>query len=248
MAGDAATGIKKGVEQGVKGVGQVLGGLGKVITGDSNGWKNVQEGFKTAANGTVLFATTGVVTVLAVADPVVGSALFWSGVAMQGIAKFIYETINKWRGKPACNPGRELDRLMTVPKNTLGDGDRFAGALSTPSKYLSSIFDGVGAWEMTGCDAVGYGKTIRDAQLSTDGFWTADLKIICFDVQGQRSQATPDRYIRLEIIPGTQRTNQRPITCFDRTTSCSFQGPMMWDRTKTATTLAVIWKCIPMPN
>jgi len=140
-------------------------GLGKVLTGHPDGWKDLQDGVKTAVNGTVLIATTGVVTVIAAADPLVGT--FVSLVPhprLQGIAKFIYETINKWRGKPSCNPTKEVERLMTVPKRTLGDGDRFAGALSTPFKYLSSIFDGVGAWEMTGCDAVGYGRPIRDAQ------------------------------------------------------------------------------------
>lgn len=215
-----------------KGTVQAAAGLGKVLTGKKDGWKDVQDGLKNMATGTVVVVTSGTMVAVAAADPVIGTVFFGAPSPLQGFSKFLYETISRWKGHPDCNPQEQLSRLMTVPKKTLGDVDRLAGAASTPAKYISSIFDGTGAWEQTGCDGSGVGIPIRDGQISTDGFWTVDLKLADdgFEIQGQK--ATPGHFIRLEIVPGTAAHDSASAHNPKPSDVIRFSGPMVWDKDK----------------
>ena len=179
-------------------------------------------------NGVLQVAVSGVVTVATMADPLIGTVFFGQPTPLQGLAKLIYDMVAHWKGHPTCNPGEQLNRLMTVPKKTLDDPSRLLGAASTPAKYISSLFDRFGAREPTGCDGVGIGRPVREAQLSTDGLWTVDVAISDFDIQG--SQAPPGRYIRLEVFPNTDAHASIAGHTPTSTDVIRFRGPMMWDK------------------
>lgn len=214
----------------VQGGGQVFQGAGQVITGHpAEGWKTIQDGGKTIINGTIQVAVTGAVTAVTMADPLVGVVFFGAPSPLQAVSKFIYDTVSHWKGHPDCNPQEQFGRVMTIPKKTLDDPSRLVGAASTPFKYLSSIVDGYGAWEPTGCDAVGIGRPVREGQISTDGFWTVDLAISKFTIQGTEEDPT-GRYIRLEIIPGTDAHDSVAARTPEPSDVIGFRGPMMWDK------------------
>ena len=223
---------KEGVKDVVtigQGTGGLLLGTWQVITlHPSEGWKTIQDGGKTIISGVVQIAVAGALTAVTMADPIVGTLFFGAPSPLQAIAKFMYETYLKWTGLPTCNPQQQVGRLMTIPKKKLDDPSRLLGAASTPLKYLSSIFHGYGGWEVTGCDAVGIGRPVREAALSTDEFWTVDLAISDFDVQGTKAES--GRYIRLEIIPGTDAHSsvaaRKPVP----SDVIRFRGPMVWDK------------------
>jgi len=224
----AADSAAQGMAKTIQGAGQAAGGLGKVLTGNKEGWNDVGEGVKNMATGAVVVATSGSMIAIAAADPLIGTVFFNAPSPLQGVAKFLYDTISRWKGKPDCNPQEQVNRLMTVPKKTLGDGDKLAGVFTTPAKYILSIWDGSNGWEATGCDAVGTGQPVREAQVSTDGLWTVDLKLLSLDVQG--TQAPEGRYLRLEImpdVPAHTSASRHPPTAAD---VFRFSGPMIWDK------------------
>ena len=228
---DAVNGAVAGVKKGLEGVGNVLKGGGQVLTGHfGDGWKTMQDGGKEIINGALQIAVTGVVTVATMADPLIGAVFFGQPSPLQGVAKFIYDTISRWKGHPDCNPQEQINRLMIVPKKTLDDPSRLLGAATTPAKYLSSLFDGYGAWELTGCDGVGIGRPIREGQISTDGLWTVDVAITDFDIQGVKSP--PGRYIRLEIFPGVPAHDSVANHTPTAADVIRFRGPMVWDKDK----------------
>jgi hypothetical protein len=121
---------------------------------------------------------------------------------------------------------------MTVPKPKLDKVDRSAGVITTPLKYLSTLVDGPGAWEDTGCRVLGTGRPVRVTQHSTDGFYTVDVAIVDLRVDG--IQVPLGRFVRLEIIPGrpAHRTvkKRRP----QETDLIRFTGPLVWDKDKDA--------------
>ena len=220
-----------GTKKGLEGLAKTAGGIAKCIGENcEQGKKDIQDGFTEIATGAVEVVVGGGVAVLTAANPVIGVLTFGAPSPLQGIAKFIYDTVSRWKGHPDCNPQEQMNRLMTVPKKTLGDGDRLAGVASTPAKYISSIFDGTGAWEPTGCDGSGIGIPIRDGQISTDGFWTVDLQLLDFDIQGLK--ATAGHFIRLEIIPGTPAHASASTQNPKPSDVIRFSGPMIWDKDK----------------
>jgi hypothetical protein len=221
--------VTPAVNQAVKGGGNILTGTAtileggaKTLTGNPEGPKILERGTQQVGQGIM----QGAPAAITVVTPVIGAAI----ILAPDTTKFIYEVSQKWRGHPDCNPDEQIARLMTVPKKTLGDFDRLAGLFSTPGKYLSSVFNGPDGWEPTGCDAVGVGVPVRDAQNSTDGIWTVDVAIQELDVQTHK--APPGRYVRLEIKPGSpasRSANQHPPTPNDL---IGFAGPMIWDKDK----------------
>jgi LysM domain len=223
------TGVVEGVKAIADGGLHVLKAGGEALTGHfGEAWKTVQDGGKEVVNGVLQVAVSGVVTVATMADPLIGAVFFGQPTPLQGLSKLIYDMVAHWKGHPTCNPGEQLGRLMTVPKKTLDDPSRLLGAASTPAKYISSLFDGYGAWEPTGCDGVGIGRPVREAQLSTDGLWTVDVAISDFDIQG--SQAPPGRYVRLEVFPSTDAHASIDGHTPTSADVIRFRGPMMWDK------------------
>ncbi len=105
-----------------------------------------------------------------------------------------------WRGafletRP-CDPGATIAQLSTVPQPELGWFSRVVAFLTTPFKFL-----GISGWVDTGCSGRGRGRLVRDAQHSTDGFWTVDVSLDGFTIADV--DAPDGRYLRLECEPGT---------------------------------------------
>ncbi len=134
--------------------------------------------------------------------------------------------------RPPCDAAKEVARFMTVPKPELHKLDRSAGALTTPLKFLSTLFDGPNAWEDTGCSVSGIGRPVREGQHSTDGFYTVDVAVIDLVIEGVR--VGPGRFVRLEILPGrpahesAKRRRPAPADVI------RFTGPLVWDKDKDA--------------
>lgn len=98
-----------------------------------------------------------------------------------------------------CSADWVIGHVGKHPEDKLGDGDVSVGFLSTPFKRL-----GFGGWVDTGCFAKAEGWIVRNAQWSTDKFWTLDLKLNSFVIgDRQYSPSVGQRYVRLEVEPGT---------------------------------------------
>jgi len=98
-----------------------------------------------------------------------------------------------------CEPPATLSKLSTSPQESLSWFDRFIAFLTTPFKRL-----GISGWKETGCEGRGLGTPVRDAQHSTDGFWTIDVALSSFTVAGSDADLSTPRYLRLEIEPDTK--------------------------------------------
>ena len=96
-----------------------------------------------------------------------------------------------------CDPERVLAILRREPNEALTWFDRAIAFVTTPFKRL-----GISGWSPTGCAALARGSAVRDAQHSTDGFWTIDLRLSELSIAGRSAPA--DRYLRIEVEPGTR--------------------------------------------
>lgn len=95
-----------------------------------------------------------------------------------------------------CDPERVFGLLRDRPNEPLSWFNRAIAFLTTPFKRT-----GISGWTPTGCVALARGAAVRDAQHSTDGFWTIDLRLSELSI-GEPS-APADRYLRVEVEPGT---------------------------------------------
>src|SRR5665213_1639147 len=95
-----------------------------------------------------------------------------------------------------CNPSFILSHLGTRPEDALNSVDEGIGVFTTPLKRA-----GISGWVDTGCDADAKGMPVRDAQHSTDGFWTVDVELTAMTINGR--PLTDHRFVRIEIEPGT---------------------------------------------
>jgi hypothetical protein len=96
-----------------------------------------------------------------------------------------------------CDAVRTLAMLSAAPQPSLGWFSRTFASVFTPFKRL-----GISGWKQTGCTAVAVGRTVRDAQHSTDGFWTIDVALDAFAIGGQ--PAPGGTFIRIEVEPQTK--------------------------------------------
>lgn len=90
-----------------------------------------------------------------------------------------------------------VDNLST-PEPGLNPFDMWIAFLTT------SVFkdEGIGGWGETGCYVQGMsGVALRDAQYSTDGLWTIDVRV---DSMWWFSLGGKEKYVRLEVRPGTR--------------------------------------------
>lgn len=99
----------------------------------------------------------------------------------------------------ACDAAGTVDKLSMEPQPALSWFDRMIAFLTTPFKFL-----GVSGWEETGCGADAVGRPVRDAQHSTDGFWTMDVRLDAFWIGSTSADLTRTRFVRLELEPGTR--------------------------------------------
>lgn len=95
-----------------------------------------------------------------------------------------------------CNPQWVLTHLGVSAEDRLTFEDRKLGWFTTPFKRL-----GFGGWVATGCAGEATGRVVRDAQHSTDGFWTIDVDLTGFAILDQRLSA--HRFVRIEVQPDT---------------------------------------------
>ena len=99
----------------------------------------------------------------------------------------------------ACDGPGTLRMLSTKPQPPLSWFDRFIAFLTTPFKFL-----GISGWQETGCEAQARGRPVRDAQHSTDGFWTIDLRLEAFAIGDASADPPGPMFVRLEVEPDTQ--------------------------------------------
>ncbi len=99
-------------------------------------------------------------------------------------------------GPSACDAAATLAMLSTSPQQALSWFDRLIAFLTTPFKRL-----GIQGWEDTHCVAQLTCTPVRDAQHSTDGFWTIDVSLSSFAIGGAAGPA--GRYLRIEVEPCT---------------------------------------------
>src|SRR5262249_53517151 len=100
--------------------------------------------------------------------------------------------------KPVCDSAGTIAKLSLEPQKALSWFDRALAFLTTPFKFL-----GISGWKETGCDAGASGGPVRDAQHSTDGFWTIDVALASFSIGGSSPEPAPPRFIRVEVEPDT---------------------------------------------
>ena len=98
-----------------------------------------------------------------------------------------------------CDALGAIAKLSTDPQEALSGFGRFIAFLTTPFKFL-----GISGWQETGCEAQASGRPVRDAQHSTDGFWTIDVRLEAFRIGTSSADPAPHKYIRLEVEPDTK--------------------------------------------
>jgi len=123
-----------------------------------------------------------------------------------------------------CDAPGTIGMLSTAPQPALSWLDRVIAILTTPFKFL-----GISGWKETGCLAVGKGRPVRDAQHSTDGFWTIDVRLATFRVSGLCADLAPPRYLRLEVEPGTRAHDVCAQTRVVEAITLDFGGPVVVD-------------------
>ena len=106
-----------------------------------------------------------------------------------------------------CDAAGTIAMLSPSPRPALSWFSRFIAFLTTPFKRI-----GIQGWKETGCDGAGNGTAVRDAQHSTDGFWTIDVALTAFSVgslaadladRADVADLSAARFLRLEVEPGT---------------------------------------------
>ena len=99
----------------------------------------------------------------------------------------------------ACDAAGTVARLSADAQPALSWLGRFLAFLTTPFKFW-----GISGWEETGCEAAASGRPVRDAQHSTDGFWTMDVRLEEFRIGTTSADLTSARFLRVEVEPGTK--------------------------------------------
>ena len=99
----------------------------------------------------------------------------------------------------ACDTAGTVAQLSADAQEAISWFGRFIAFLTTPFKFWS-----ISGWEETGCEAAASGRPVRDAQHSTDGFWTIDVRLEEFRIGTSPADLTRARFLRVEIEPGTK--------------------------------------------
>jgi hypothetical protein len=107
-----------------------------------------------------------------------------------------------------CNADWVILNLGQHVEDKLDALDVGPGFLTTPLKRL-----GFGGWVDTGCRAQAEGWVVRNAQWSTDKFYTIDLNLHSFIIEDKQLRIQPpsQRFVRLEVEPGTPAHNSANV-------------------------------------
>lgn len=127
-------------------------------------------------------------------------------------------------GALACDPKRTIAKLSAAPQPALSWFDRAIAFLTTIFKFL-----GISGWEETGCDAKAHGQPVRDAQHSTDGFWTIDVRLTAFEIGTTSADLTTPRFLRIEVEPGTEAHAVCAMSRIGPQTGLAFGGAVVID-------------------
>jgi hypothetical protein len=121
-----------------------------------------------------------------------------------------------------CDPAATMARLSGEPQPALCWFSRWIAILTTPFKFL-----GISGWTDTGCSGRGIGSLVRNAQHSTDGFWTLDVALESFGI-GEIAAAA-GRFLRIEVEPGTPAHAVCSVRAIEARRSVRFGGPLLVD-------------------
>ena len=122
----------------------------------------------------------------------------------------------------SCEPAGTVGRLSVAPQPALGCFSRWIAIFTTPFKFL-----GISGWTDTGCCGKGIGRLVRDAQHSTDGFWTLDVRLETFSIAGR--PGVPGCFLRIEVEPGTRAHAACSEQTIARRCHVWFAGPVLVD-------------------
>ncbi len=123
---------------------------------------------------------------------------------------------------PPCDVASTIRMLSVQPQPALGCIACALAFLTTPFKLL-----GISGWKETGCTGRASGRAVRDAQHSTDGFWTVDVALASFVIGA--SATPPDRFIRVEVEPGTRAHDVCRQTRIRKSDLLAFSGFVVID-------------------
>jgi hypothetical protein len=123
-----------------------------------------------------------------------------------------------------CDPRATIAMLSRQPEPTLSWFDRALAWLTTFFKRL-----GIAGWKETGCEASARGRPVREAQHSTDGFWTIDVALEAFAFGTTTADLTSPRYLRLEVEPGTAAHAVCAATRIGSANLLAFSGAVVID-------------------
>ena len=99
----------------------------------------------------------------------------------------------------ACDAPGTVAQLSADAQKALSWFARFIAFLTTPFKFL-----GISGWKETGCEATASGRPVRDAQHSTDGFWTIDVELEEFRIGTTSADLMSAKFLRVEVEPETK--------------------------------------------
>jgi hypothetical protein len=125
------------------------------------------------------------------------------------------------RSRP-CDPVATMARLSGEPQPALCWLSRWVAIVTTPFKYL-----GISGWTDTGCFGKGTGILVRNAQHSTDGFWTLDVALDRFGIGEMEVGA--GRFLRIEVEPDTPAHAVCSARLIEARSPVSFAGPLLVD-------------------
>jgi hypothetical protein len=133
-----------------------------------------------------------------------------------------FEQESAARVPTVCDAAKTLGMLSMKAQDKLGWFATHFAFLTTPFKRL-----GISGWKETGCTAAALRVPVRDAQHSTDGFWTIDFKLQSFDVGG--TMAGTGRFVRVEVEPNTVAHGVCESTRIVAGMTVRFGGPVVVD-------------------
>jgi hypothetical protein len=123
-----------------------------------------------------------------------------------------------------CDALKTIGLLSAAPQKPLSWFDRAIAFLTTPFKFL-----GISGWKETGCEAEATGRPVKDAQHSTDGFWTIDVALESFSIRGTAADPSPSKFVRVEVEPKTTAHEVCASHRIAAGTDLAFGGPVVID-------------------
>jgi len=123
-----------------------------------------------------------------------------------------------------CDAAGTIAMISKTPQAELSCFDRWIAFLTILAKRL-----GISGWKETGCSAEVRGTPVRDAQHSTDGFWTIDVRLESLAIGTAAFDPSKPGYLRIEVEPGRAAHDVCAQTRIVTGMILSFGGPVVID-------------------